>query len=87
MWTLLLFLPNRDHSPHEEEEERETEEEGLRDSSSHNTHQVLIASRLLKVNVILTFQSLSLIAFCRNLTVTVAVGPHFLLLRLHAVPV
>lgn len=51
---------------------------GLRDSSSHNTRQVLIASRLLKVNVILTFQSLSLIAFFKSLTVTAGIRGDFL---------
>lgn len=55
------------------------QKEGLRDSSSHNTRQVLIASRLLKVNVILTFQSLSLIAFSKTLTANTCIWGHFLL--------
>lgn len=55
------------------------QKEGLRDSSSHNTRQVLIASRLLKVNVILTFQSLSLIAFSKTLTANTRIWGHFLL--------
>lgn len=60
------------------------ERKGLRDSSSHNTRQVLIASRLLKVNVVLTFQSLDLIAFCETRAVSACNRGHLLSSRLHA---
>lgn len=40
------------------------------DSSSHNACQALIASRLLKVNALLTFQSICLIAFFKTLTLS-----------------
>ena len=71
---------NTVHSPCEEEE-------GSRGYSFHNTRQVLIAARLLKVNVILTFQSLSLIAFSETLTASACnrgTDPRTPVFRLHA---
>lgn len=69
-WSWILFLlfslTNTVHPP------REDDGGGLRDPSSHNTRQLLVASRLLKVNVILTFQSLGLIASF-TLTVTACI--------------